>query len=66
MSDVDRVVNAINELTKQVARVAWALERAHMRRTNTPCASCGSQLVADTAKTCPACGEDIKETKTNG
>lgn len=76
MPDEDRIVAAIMDLTKQVSRVAWALEaRAILDAVSeegedqlheeTPCSCCGSQLVPVLADACPACLEPKKE-KTDG
>ena len=76
MPDEDRVVAAIMDLTKQVSRVAWALETLGIINAvddgdedpfyeEAPCPCCGSQLVPVLAEACPACLEPKKE-KTDG
>lgn len=51
------VVRTVEELTKQVARVACALEYASGRISQAaPCASCGCRMFAE-KDLCPACGE---------
>jgi len=64
MRDEDRLVAAIEDLTNQVARVAWALESTRMTAVyqhENPCSKCGSQLVLANADDCPACLEPKKE-----
>jgi hypothetical protein len=71
MPDENRIVAAIMDLTKQVSRVAWAVEvrvridgnENHYEKD--PCPCCGSVLVLRKADACSACLEPKKE-KTNG
>ena len=68
----DRVVAALAELTKQVSRVAWALEVQVIKGSTvgtleiSPCTQCGSQLVVVGLPLCPACLEPKKGTSDVG
>lgn len=65
--DADRVADAILDLSRQASRIAYALECTV--RMNVPeavafdvCATCGCRLVRASDATCPACGQEKKET----
>lgn len=62
--DNNKILAAIDALTKQIARLAWALE-IHSpvicyNLEKEPCHNCGSQLVTIEDVTCKACGEEKK------
>jgi hypothetical protein len=67
----ERGLEAIDALTKQVSRVAWALEQVRLQKAgeatfdDRPCRSCNSQIVPAMADECFACGTS-KERKKNG
>jgi len=67
---MDVVVEAINNLTLQVSRLAWAAEvdvissipvQTPSLFLGRPCHRCGSQLIHRSAAECHACLEPVKE-----
>ncbi len=61
MSDSDwELIKALDRLTAQVSRVAYAAEQslttAHAV-SHDPCRLCGCTLVPTQTNTCPACGQ---------
>ena len=73
MSDVERlfvrlserVIETLYEMTKQISRVAHALERQVVMGIQDPqikkCPSCMSQIQRYDAKQCLACGEAMND-----
>lgn len=57
--DADKIVQAIERLTDQTARLAWAVECVTLRIDtpidDAPCRRCGSQLVLEADDQCRAC-----------
>lgn len=63
----DRVVRAIDALTLQVSRLAWAVERTLRSQlperivdTLVACRRCGSMLVVAGEPKCGACGAEME------
>ncbi len=62
MADADNVVAAIDELTKQVARLAYAVEaRGGSMVGAITCRACLSTIQTKGRARCLACGEDMSD-----
>lgn len=63
----ERFMNGLEQLTLQVARVAWAIEAQTRTNpdgffpTHEPCARCRSNFQLNNEDTCRACGFPSKE-----
>lgn len=63
---VEKGVDALEQMTKQISRAAWARESERLSISplrRTPCPSCRSSLVPETAGECPACGVALETPK---
>lgn len=62
---VERVLEAIENLTRQVGRAAWALEAGvrgvTISKNMPPCAVCGSQVQVADMTSCPGCLTPYKD-----
>lgn len=63
---LERGFEMVDALTKQVSRVAWALEATVLAGTDekgvrSPCAACGCRLVLTTDTKCPVCDAVLPE-----